>query len=99
MRKLILTVVMALVSNAFFAQSGFEKYDGQDGVTSVVVNKKMFQMMGSVKVDANDKETQQYLNLMKKLDNLKVFTTTSTKIAADMKLSADKYMKTAGLEE
>ncbi len=99
MRKFILTVVMVLASNAFFAQSGFEKYDGQDGVTSIIVNKKMFQMMGSVKVDANDKETQQYLNLMKKLDNLKVFTTTSTKIAADMKLSADKYMKTAGLEE
>jgi hypothetical protein len=37
--------------------------------------------------------------LMKKLDNLKVFTTTNTKIAADMKLSAEKYMKTAGLEE
>lgn len=99
MRKFILTVVMVLASNAFFAQSGFEKYDGQDGVTSIIVNKKMFQMMGSVKVDANDKETQQYLSLMKKLDNLKVFTTTSTKIAADMKLSADKYMKTAGLEE
>ena len=90
---------MVLASNAFFAQSGFEKYDGQDGVTSIIVNKKMFQMMGSVKVDANDKETQQYLSLMKKLDNLKVFTTTNTKIAADMKLSADKYMKTAGLEE
>lgn len=99
MRKFILTVVMVLASNAFFAQSGFEKYDGQDGVTSIIVNKKMFQMMGSVKVDANDKETQQYLSLMKKLDNLKVFTTTNTKIAADMKLSADKYMKTAGLEE
>lgn len=99
MRKLILTVVAVLASNLFFAQSGFEKYDGLDGVTSVVVNKKMFQMMGSVKVDANDKETQRYLNLMKKLDNLKVFTTTSTKIAADMKLSADMYMKTAGLEE
>lgn len=99
MRKFILTVVAVLVSNLFFAQSGFEKYDGQDGVTSIVVNKKMFQMMGSVKVDSNDKETQQYLSLMKKLDNLKVFTTTNTKIAADMKLSADKYMKTAGLEE
>lgn len=99
MRKFILTVVMVLVSNAFFAQSGFDKYDGQDGVTSIIVNKKMFQMMGSVKVDANDKETQQYLSLMKKLDNLKVFTTTNTKIAADMKLSAGKYMKTAGLEE
>lgn len=99
MRKFILTVMMALVSNVFFAQSGFDKYDGQDGVTSVIVNKKMFQMMGSVKVDANDKETQQYLGLMKKLDNLKVFTTTSAKIAVDMKLSTDKYIKTAGLEE
>lgn len=99
MRKFILIVVMALVTNAFFAQSGLDKYDGQDGVTSIVVNKKMFQMMGSVKVDANDKETQQYLSLMKKLDNLRVFTTTSAKIATDMKLAADKYMKTAGLEE
>jgi hypothetical protein len=99
MRNFILTVILFLASNVFFAQSGFEKYDGQDGVTSIIVNKKMFQMMGSVKVDANDKETQQYLSLMKKLDNLKVFTTTNAKIAADMKLSADKYMKTAGLEE
>jgi hypothetical protein len=99
MRKFIITVVVALVSNAFFAQSAFDKYDGQDGVTSIIVNKKMFQMMGSVKVDANDKETQQYLNLMKKLENLKVFTTSSSKISLDMKSTADKYMKTAGLEE
>jgi len=99
MKKFLITVVAALVSNAFFAQSAFDKYDGQDDVTSIIVNKKMFQMMGSVKVDANDKETQQYLDLMKKLDNLKVFTTTSTRVSADMKLSADKYIKTAGLEE
>lgn len=99
MKKFIVTVVVALVSNAFFAQSSFDKYDGQDGVTSIIVNKKMFQMMGSVKVDANDKETQQYLNLMKKLDNLKVFTTTNAKISVDMKSTADKYMKTAGLDE
>ena len=55
--------------------------------------------MASVKVDANDKETQQYLNLIKKLDNLKVFTTTSSKISADMKSTAEIYNKTAGLEE
>ena len=92
-------MVVALVSNAFFAQTAFDKYDGLDGVTSIVVNKKMFQMMASVKVDAKDKETQQYLSLMKKLDNLKVFTTTSTKLSAEMKSTADKYVKTAGLEE
>jgi len=99
MNKIIVTIVLFLVSNIFFAQSAFDKYDGQDDVTSIIVNKKMFQMMGSVKADVNDKETQQYLNLMKKLDNLKVFTTTSTRVLADMKLTVDKYMKTAGLEE
>jgi hypothetical protein len=32
----------------------------------------MFELMSKVKVDASDKETQQYMNLIKKLDNLKV---------------------------
>ena len=99
MKKIIAIVVLILVSNTFFAQTAFDKYDGQDGVTSIVVNKKMFQMMSSVKVDANDKETQQYLSLIKKLDNLKVFTTTNTKLSADMKSTTEKYVKTAGLEE
>jgi uncharacterized lipoprotein YajG len=99
MKKFILTILVILVSNTFFAQTAFDKYDGLDGVTAIVVNKKMFQMMSSVKVDANDKETQQYLSLMKKLDNLKVFTTTSSKLSADMQSTADKYVKTAGLEE
>ena len=99
MKKIIITILVALVFNTFFAQTAFDKYDGQDGVTSIVVNKKMFQMMSSVKVDANDKETQQYLSLIKKLDNLKVFTTTNTKLSADMKFTAEKYVKTAGLEE
>lgn len=99
MKNFTLTIVALFVSNVFFAQTVLDKYDAQDGVTSIIVNKKMFQMMGSVKVDANDKVTQQYLSLIKKLDNLKVFTTTNAKIAADMKLSSDKYIKIAGLEE
>ncbi len=99
MKNFIFSLVLIFVSNTIFAQTGLDKYDGQEGVTSIVVNKKMFQMMASVKIDAKDKETQQYLNLIRKLDNLKVFTTTNSKIAADMKVSADAYMKTAGLEE
>lgn len=99
MKKIILTFVLTIVSSICFSQSAFDKYDGKDGVGSIIVNKKMFQMMASVKVDTNDKEAQQYLSLIKKLDNLKVFTTTSSKIGTDMKLTADTYQKTAGLEE
>ncbi|MEN2402975.1 DUF4252 domain-containing protein [Flavobacterium sp. MC2016-06] len=99
MKNFILTIVFALVSNAFYAQGAFDKFDGQDDVTSVIVNKKMFDLMSKVKVDATDKETQQYINLIKKLDYLKVFTTKNPKVEADMKATADKYVKTAGLEE
>jgi hypothetical protein len=99
MRKSIVVFIFILLPTVFFGQSAFDKFDGQDDVTSVIVNKKMFQMMGSVKMDTKNKEDQQYLNLIKKLDNLKVFTTNSTRVTADMKATSEKYMKSAGLEE
>ncbi|WP_348800540.1 DUF4252 domain-containing protein [Flavobacterium adhaerens] len=98
-KRLIIALVFVFLSSPFFAQSAFDKFDGQDEVTSVVVNKKMFELMSKVKVDTSDKEAQQYMNLIKKLDNLKVFTTQDIKMQGEMKVAADKYIKTAGLEE
>ena len=98
-KKILITMVLVLASNTFFGQGAFDKFDGQDDVTSIVVNKKMFDMMSKVKMDASDKEAQQYLNLIKKLDNLKVFTTKSTRVENEMKIAANNYIKTAGLEE
>jgi len=98
-KKLLMTLVAVLFSSPFFAQNILDKFDGEDDVTSIVVNKKMFELMSKLKVDASDKETQQYMNLIKKLDNLKVFTSSSSKVTSEMKSAADKYVKTAGLEE
>ena len=97
MRKIILIIALVLVSNTFFAQSVFDKFDNQDDITTVIVNKKMFTMLS--KVDAKDKQSQQYINLIKKLDNLKVFVTANDKKSDDMKSVADKYVKSSGLEE
>jgi len=99
MKNFIITLVLAFVTTTFYAQGAFDKFDGQDDVTSVIVNKKMFDLMSKVKADNADKDTQQYIALIKKLDNLKVFTTKNPKIEADMKVAADKYVKSAGLEE
>ena len=99
MRTIFLSVLFVLVASPLFAQGAFDKFDGQDDVTSVIVNKKMFEMMSKVKVDASDKEMQQYHRLIKKLDNLKVFTTKSPRVEAEMKATAERYMKTANLEE
>jgi alpha-acetolactate decarboxylase len=99
MRKSIVVFVIMLLPTFFFGQAAFDKFDGQDDVTSIIVNKKMFQMMVSFKTDNKDKDNQQYLDLIKKLDNLKVFTTNSTRVSAEMKTTSEKYMKSAGLEE
>ncbi len=97
--KMIIMTFLMLFSNVFFGQTAFVKFDGQDEVSSVVINKKMFDLMSKVKMDTSNKEAQQYLNLIKKLDNLKVFTTKNNRIEKEMKAAADQYSKTAGLEE
>jgi hypothetical protein len=97
MRKLILSLVLVLSTSTFFAQAVFDKFEDQEGITSVVVNKKMFTLLSKMKVE--DKESQQYVNLIKKLENLRVFVTQSDKKADEMKLISDKYIKSAALEE
>lgn len=100
MRKILLILGFVLVSNVLFAQQTvFDKFDAMEDVKSVLVTKKMFQMMANVKMDANDKETQQFITLIKKLNSLKVFTTSNPKIKSDLKATSDKYLVTAGLEE
>lgn len=99
MRKSIVVLVIMLLPTFFFGQAAFDKFDGQDDITSIIVNKKMFELMSKVKVDVTDKDAQPYLNLIKKLDNLKVFTTSSTRVTAEMKATSEKYMKSAGLDE
>ena len=98
MKKLIIALLV-LTPALFFAQSAFDKFDGKDNVTAVIVNKKMFELMGNVKMDPKDKEGLQYLNLIKKLDNLKVFTTQNGQVMAEMKSTVDSYLKKNPLEE
>ena len=95
MKKLIITAIIALLPMAILAQPAFAKYEDREDVTSVIVNKKMFEMIGKTK----NNESQQYINLIKKLDNLRVFTTENAKTAADMKATANAHIKSAGLEE
>lgn len=97
MRKLFLSLVLFLSANVLFAQGAFDKFEDQEGVTAVIVNKKMFTLLS--KMEVKTKEDQQYIDLIKKLVSLKVFVTQSDKKADEMKAASDKYIKTANLEE
>ncbi|MFP9113773.1 DUF4252 domain-containing protein [Flavobacterium sp. RHBU_3] len=100
MKKLFIALLLAFLPSVMMAQNSlFSKFEDKAGVTSVIVNKKMFELMSGVKMDPKDKDAQRYLNLVKKLDNLKVFTTSSPKYAADMKATVDSYLKSTALDE
>jgi len=100
MVKLITTIIVALVAQLSFGQTTmFDKFDGKDEINTVVVSKKMFEMIGNLKVNSSDKDLVQYHALAKKLDNLKIFMTSNSKYASELKSTADKYLKSANLEE
>lgn len=97
MKKLLLIIVLVFSANTFFAQTVFDKFEDQEGITTVVVNKKMFSLLSKMQV--KDKEEQQYVNLIKKLESLRVFVTQSDKKSDEMKATSDKYIKSSSLEE
>ncbi len=99
MKKPILVLFITLITNAVFAQVAFDKFEGQDDISSIIVNKKMFDLMSKVKMDASDKEVVNYLSLIQKLDNLKVFTTTSVRATSEMRTASEKYILANSLEE
>jgi Domain of unknown function (DUF4252) len=99
MKKFIIVLLIALLPAASFAQDAFAKFEDVPEVMSVIVNKKMFELMSKVKLDANDKEGQKYLALVKKLENLRVFTTSSTKYSGELKNAFNGYLKSHPLEE
>ncbi|MFM1754666.1 MAG: hypothetical protein RLZZ236_1605 [Bacteroidota bacterium] len=99
MRKELVAFLFLLVTHSFFAQTVFDQFEGIAGVDVVTINKKMFDLMSKVKLDTSDKETQQYMNLIKKIDHLKVYRTQNERISIQMRLNTEKYAKTAGLED
>ena len=98
MKNLVVVIAFLMASTVSFAQGAFDKFEDKEGVASVIVNKKMFEMMSKVKVDAKDKEMQQYMNLLKKLDNLQAVYTSQSKLSGDINSAAASYLKANPLE-
>lgn len=99
MKKFIVTLAIALVPSLFFAQAAFDKFDGQENVTSVIINKKTFEMLGGIKGKVEDKDVSKYVDLANNIESFRMFTTPSVKIGEDMKATFESYRKKQGLEE
>ena len=99
LKKIVLAIAIMIAPMVSFGQGLFDKYEDMDGVTSVVINQKMFNMLASINVNMDDPEDQAFVNMAKKITGLKVFTTGSEKTAADMNATVKSYLGTSKLEE
>lgn len=99
MKKYIVSIILLVLASPVFSQSVFDQFEGIESVSAININKKMFELMSKVKLDTSDKETLQYMSLIKKIDNLKVYRTQNERIAMQMRLTSEKYIKAIGLSE
>ena len=99
MRKFIIVIAIILAPLTTTAQSFFSKYEDLSGVTSGVINQKMFSMIASMGIEADDPEAQAFLDMAKKIESVKILTTGDKTISANMSADAEKYISTSKLEE
>lgn len=97
--KLLFTILSLISTSLIFSQSLFEKYEDMDNVSSVVVNQKMFGMLAEMKVKTNDPETDAFLDQIKTLNNLTVFSTKDTSVSNAISADVNTYVKASKLEE
>lgn len=90
---------MALLPLAGFSQSLFDKFEDMDEVTSVVVNKSMFNLLAKIDVEVNDPEARDFMDIASSLKSLKVFTTDNKSIGSDMTAAVNSYLSSSKMEE
>lgn len=93
--KLIIAVILVMAPFFSHAQSQFDKFEDIEGVTSVIVTQKAFSLMSSIGAESDD----EYMNLIKNINSLRVFATENSAVAAQMKAEAEKYLDKSNLEE
>lgn len=97
--KNLFTLILLTATTLVFSQSIFEKYEDMDNVTSVIVNQKMFSMLAEMQIKTNDSEADAFLNQVKALKNLTVYTTADDAICKAMINDVNSYVKSSNMEE
>lgn len=100
MKKNILIVVTLMLVPLFgLSQSVFDKFEDYDDVTSVVVSKKMFELLAKFDIDVDDPDAKDFMDIATSVTGLRVFSTENKQISSEMKATVDKYLSNSQLSE
>ncbi len=101
MKKLVLFIILSALSLSAFCQKSpvdelFERYDGQDGFTSVYISSKMFSLLARL-----DTEDEEFQNLVTRIKSIRILSIDSAKNVSGLNFSNDLLPKLnrTGFEE
>ena len=98
MKKILIIAILTVLPLFGFSQTSiFDKFEDMDDVTTIVINQNAFRMLS--KVSGDSQEAKEYMDIVKSLTSLKVFTTEKESIANEMKSIVAKYLKSEKLSE
>lgn len=76
MKKLILSLVSVVIMLPIFAQSPsdvlFEKYNGQDGYTTVHISQELFKMLATMEIEDGEEDLEEMKNMMENLEYIRI---------------------------
>lgn len=97
MKNFLCSVVLLFSTTVIFSQS-FSKFENNKEVSSVVINKNLFSDIKISDKGANE-EDKKIINFLKKIEFVKIFSTSNEALGKDMKTIANKYKKNKNLEQ
>ena len=98
MKKLTFALLALLLPFLSNAQS-FEKYETMKEVDAVVVTSKMFKLLTKIDLNADDPETQAYIDLIENLQEMRVFSSKDAKVRQQMSTDVAALLKNGNLQE
>jgi hypothetical protein len=103
MKKIILLIALVVAPALSYGQSIFDTLEDMDGVSSVVVSKDAFEILskfsGSLGEVGDGNEVMEVFNMIKDLNELKVFSTDKSGVADKMETMVKNAVKSKKLVE
>ena len=97
--KIYLTSFLALIFSLFLSAQSLEKYEEMPEVDGVFITQNMFELLSKIDIESDDPEEQNFVELIKNLEGIKVLTTTNSEVGLQMKTDVKSYISSGNLEE
>ncbi|MBY8962634.1 DUF4252 domain-containing protein [Flavobacterium sp. D11R37] len=98
MKKFIITAVLAAMPLLGFAQKEFDQFEDKDGIDSVIIREKLMDILGNIEISGTE-EAKGYLDNVKSMESLRVFTTKDRQYAMEMETTVASYLKKKRMDE